>query len=133
MFDKSKVWKQNALLNLESAKQNSSLEDAFFDIACFDAQQALEFILKAILMENNIEYQTAGKNGHDILYLSDLVLEETDFVFEKSEDLTLLATTITSWEEKGRYYTGIKTKEETVRRVLNIYESISKAFTDKYL
>ena len=30
IFDKSKVWKQNALSNLESAKQNSTLEDAFF-------------------------------------------------------------------------------------------------------
>ncbi|GEM_PF-4352464 len=62
-----------------------------------------------------------------------LVLEETDFIFEKSDDLTLLATTITSWEEKGRYYTGIKTKEDTIRRVLNIYDSMCAAFEKKYI
>ncbi len=71
LYNKSKVWKQNSLSNLENAKINNSLEDAFFDIACFDAQQALEFILKAVLKQSSIEYRTSGKEGHDILYLSE--------------------------------------------------------------
>lgn len=124
MYDRSKVLLENALHNLEKSKLGESVDDAHFDIACFNAQQALEFILKAVLLEYKVPYE----REHDILYLSDLIMDKTDFRFEKQTDMEVLATTITSWEEHGRYNSGIRTKEQTVRRVLNIYRSIDAEF-----
>ena len=70
--------------------------DSALDKACFDAQQALEFLMKAILLE----YAVPFEKTHDILYLSGL-LDQTGIVFDQKENLDLLATTITSWEEKA--------------------------------
>lgn len=33
-----------------------SIDDAYLDVACFETQQALEFLIKAILQENGVEY-----------------------------------------------------------------------------
>jgi HEPN domain-containing protein len=120
---------KNAYANLEDAKKGQPLDDAFFDIACYNAQQALEFILKAILLEYNVEFPTKGNEGHNILALTELVIEKTPFRFDKYEELEMIATTITMWETKSRYQTGIRTKEDTVRRVLNIYREIDEEFS----
>lgn len=79
-------------------------DDAFLDIACFETQQAVEFLIKAILLENGVSY---GKT-HDIRYLLSL-LDETGFEFEKKDSLELLSDTITDWEESSRYGKGINT------------------------
>ncbi len=136
MYKRSKVMLKNAEANLNDAKQGQALDDAFFDIACYDAQQAVEFILKSILLLSEVDFPTKGNEGHNILALYDLVNEKTTFEFEKGADLEMLATTITMWEAKGRYHLGIRTKEDTVRRVLNIYkaidEKLSELFIQKY-
>lgn len=131
MYNKSKVQYENTLHNLDMAHNSPEIEDSYFDTACYNAQQTIEFILKAVLLENQITFNK--KTGHDILYLLNLVTENTDFTFDKQDDLKKLSTTITSWEEKGRYYSGIRTKEDTIRRVLNIYKSIDQSFVDRYL
>jgi len=123
MYNRSKVRYQNAKDNVKNASAGGKLSDAFLDTACFDTQQAIEFILKAVLMQKEVRFE----KEHDILYLLGLV-EESGFVFERIDELKLLAATITSWEEKARYSTGIKTKEHTIYRVLNIYDEIEKAF-----
>jgi len=76
-------------------------DDAYLDVACFEAQQALEFLMKAILLENGIVYN----KSHDIRYLFSL-LEEIKFSFDKQEALDLLADTITDWEAGSRYGKG---------------------------
>lgn len=98
-------------------------DDAYLDIACFETQQAIELLLKAILMEYGIAYD----KSHNIRYLYEL-LEETRFTFEKHETLDLLADTITDWEENSRYGKGIRTTVQTVKRVHNIYKSMNEAF-----
>ena len=55
-----------------------SLDEAYLDVACFETQQAIEFLLKAILLENGVRYN----KSHDIRYLLSL-LESIKFTFEK--------------------------------------------------
>lgn len=100
-----------------------SEDDAFLDVACFETQQAVEFLIKAILLENGIPYD----KSHDIRYLL-ILLEEIPFTFEKQEALELLASTITDWEESSRYGKGVRTTVQTLQRVHNIYESMNQAF-----
>ena len=60
------------------ALKRVSEDEAFLDAACFEAQQAIEFLIKAILLENGVPYN----KSHDIRYLYEL-LKETGFTFEK--------------------------------------------------
>jgi len=102
-----------------------SEDDAYLDIACFETQQAIEFLLKTILLEYGIEYNRT----HDIRYLLEL-LNETGFSFEKSDDLDALADTITDWEESSRYGKGVRTSINTVKRIHNIYKCMNEAFIE---
>lgn len=115
-----------SLVMLEQSKTALSRvgeDDAFLDVACFEAQQAIEFLLKAVLLDNGIPYD----KSHDIRYLLS-VLDATDFSFDKYDSLDLLADTITDWEEHSRYGKGIRTSVQTVQRVHNIYKSINEAY-----
>ncbi|MBR1597349.1 MAG: HEPN domain-containing protein [Lachnospiraceae bacterium] len=98
-------------------------DDAYLDVACFETQQALEFLIKAILLENGIGYD----KSHDIRYLLSL-LTETGFTFEKQEALELLSDTITDWEESSRYGKGVRTTVQTIQRVHNIYKNLNETF-----
>lgn len=99
--------------------------EEWLDSACFDAQQAIEFLLKGILLE----YGIAFDKSHSIDYLVSL-LDETSFAFTKHDDLILLASTITSWEEGSRYGQGIRTSVNTVKRIHNIYNNVLEAFLE---
>ncbi|WP_405379633.1 HEPN domain-containing protein [Phascolarctobacterium sp.] len=98
-------------------------DDAYLDAACFETQQAIEFLLKAVLMDNGVPYD----KSHDIRYLLSLV-DQTGFTFDKHDTLDLLADTITDWEEHSRYGKGVRTSVQTVQRVHNVYKSINDAY-----
>ena len=98
-------------------------DDAYLDAACFETQQAIEFLLKAVLMDNGVPYE----KSHDIRYLLSLV-DQTGFTFDKHDTLDLLADTITDWEEHSRYGKGVRTSVQTVQRVHNVYKSINDAY-----
>jgi HEPN domain-containing protein len=100
-----------------------SEDDAYLDVACFETQQAVEFLIKAILLENGIPYS----NSNDIRYLLSL-LESIPFKFDKKDALDVLSDTITDWEEGSRYGKGVRTTVQTVQRVHNIYKSLNDAF-----
>lgn len=99
--------------------------EEWLDSACFDAQQAIEFLLKGILLEYGIVFE----KSHDINYLVSL-LDDSGFEFAKHDDLLILSSTITSWEEGSRYGKGIRTSVNTVKRIHNIYDDILSAFLD---
>lgn len=100
-------------------------DDAYLDVACFETQQALEFLMKAILLENGVAYD----KSHDIRYLLSL-LREIGFTFDKQDALEILSDTVTDWEEGSRYGRGVKTTVQTVQRVHNIYKSMNEAFLE---
>jgi HEPN domain-containing protein len=109
----------------KNALTKASEDEAVLDVACFETQQAVEFLIKAILLENGIAYP----KSHDIRFLLSL-LEQVNFSFEKMDSLDLLADTITDWEENSRYGKGVRTTVQTVQRVHNIYRSMNEAFLE---
>lgn len=98
-------------------------DDAYLDLACFNTQQGMEFLIKAILEENGRVYDKT----HNIRYLLEL-LKDTGFIFDKMEELENISDTITQWEEKSRYGKGVKTMVQTVRKVHNMYNSLNEAY-----
>lgn len=119
MYSRSKIMYEQAIMALGKVAE----DDAYLDIACFETQQAIEFLLKAILLEEGVEY---GKTHH-IGQLLELVLG-TGFTFEKQDVLELLSDTITDWEESSRYGKGIRTTVQTVQRVHNVYKNMNEEF-----
>lgn len=100
-----------------------SIDEAYMDIACFETQQAIEFLLKAILLENGVAYD----KSHNIRYLLSLV-QDTGFTFDKINDLDNLADTITDWEQGSIYGKGIRTTAQTIQRIHNIYKNLNETF-----
>jgi len=98
-------------------------DDAYLDLACFNTQQGIEFLIKAILEENGKVYDKT----HNIRYLLEL-LKDTGFVFDKMEELENISDTVTQWEEKSRYGKGVKTMVQTVKRVHKMYNSLNEAY-----
>ena len=123
MVNRSKVSLKKSKDALETYEICNGEE--WLDSACFDAQQAIEFLLKGILLE----YGESFDKSHDISYLLSL-LNQVGFCFSKENDLILLSATLTSWEEGGRYGSGIRTSTDTVRRVHNIYNDILEAYIE---
>ena len=119
MYSRSVAMQEQSVNAMNKAEQ----DEAYLDIACFETQQALEFLMKAILLENGIAY---GKS-HDIRYLMSQ-MTEIGFSFEKEDSLDLLADTVTDWEESSRYGKGVRTTAQTICRIHNIYRSRNEAF-----
>ena len=119
LYDRSKVSIWKASLSL----QHVAGDDAFLESACFDTQQAIEFILKFILSEHGANY----KKTHDIRYLAEL-LDTTTFKFDKSAELNNMADTITNWETGICCGSDIRTTVEAIHSALDIYKSINDAF-----
>lgn len=114
----------NVALDLAKMALNKVvMDDTYLDLACFNTQQAMEFLIKAILEENGKTYDKT----HNIRYLLEL-LKGTGFAFDKMEDLENISDTITQWEEKSRYGKGVKTMVQTVQRVHNLYENLNEAY-----
>lgn len=126
LYKKSQIFYEDTVHNINLAKTRPKLEDAALDVACFDVQQVIELMLKTILAKNQISFDK--KEGHDIKYLLDLVTKNTDLASSKTEELNTIAHTLTDWEEKGRYSSGIKIKVDTIYRVLNIYKDIDQSY-----
>lgn len=119
LYDRSKVSIWKASLSL----QHVADDDAFLDSACFDTQQAIEFIIKFILSEHGVSY----KKTHDIIYLAGL-LDTTTFKFDKSAELNNMADIITNWETGSCCGSDIRTTIEAIHSAHDIYKSIDDAF-----
>lgn len=121
MLNRSKVSLKKAKDALETFEICNGEE--WLDSACFDTQQAIELLLKGILLGYGVKFE----HSHDINYLLSL-LDNTEFTFSKHDDLMMLSATLTSWEEGSRYGKGVKTSVNTVRRMHNIYDDILQSF-----
>ena len=45
------------LSQAKNALNSVSEDEAYLDVACFETQQAIEFLIKAILLENGIQFE----------------------------------------------------------------------------
>ena len=64
MYSRSLVMLEQSKLALSKV----SIDDAYLDVACFEAQQAIEFLMKAILIDNGIPYNTSFQDLRSIIY-----------------------------------------------------------------
>lgn len=122
MLERSRVSLKKAKDTLETFEICNGR--AWLDSACFDTYQAMEFLLKGILIGYGVEFESA----YDLGYLVTLLDTKTTFTFTKHDDLMLLATTINYWEEVSRYSEGVKTSINTVRQIHNIYNDVLETF-----
>lgn len=117
---------ERAIVSMEIAKTlyaKSDGDDAYMDAACFQTQQAVEFILKAALIDRGIEYPKT----HDIEGLNSL-LTGSGFTYPMSDTVNDLSTTLTTWEAGSRYGQGIRTGVTTMRKVKESFDSIVEAY-----
>ena len=112
-----------AIEQAKNALGKINVDDAYLDIACFLSQQAIKFLMKAILLEYGERY----RKTHDISELLEL-LYSINFHFNREEELELLSSTMTDWEEISRYGKGVRTGIQTVQRVHNIYDEMNRGF-----
>lgn len=113
------------IMQAKDALKKISEDDAYLDIACFETQQAVEFLIKEILTEKGVPYP----KSHDISYLLSLA-KETGFTFDGMDTLELLSSTVTDWEESSRYGKGVRTSADTVRRIHGLYNNMNSAFLE---
>lgn len=119
LYDRYKV----RLRHSKDSLSRAGFDDAELDTAAFDAQQALEFLIKYILDCKNIEY----KKTHDIGVILRLLLS-TGFDFDLKDKALLIASDITKWESESRYGSGVATVKMTIEECYDIIESIDSAW-----
>ena len=91
--DDPREWLNRARSNLALAKNRVS--DAYLEDLCFEAQQAAEKAIKAVMIRRNIEFPYV----HDLAHLLSL-LEEVGEIIPKS---VLRAEELTSYAVDTRY------------------------------
>ncbi|MBQ9384808.1 MAG: HEPN domain-containing protein [Ruminiclostridium sp.] len=111
-------------------------DDLYLDNACVHAQEAVEYMLKGILTEAEVDFPQKGNTGHDIKLLMDRIIAENLFTFDRWDRLYALSKTITSWRSQGSYgLSSIKVKPQTVEEIKNIITELNEAvlisFRDK--
>lgn len=105
-------------------KANSDLKSAqilfdedIYDTSCFHSQQAVEKILKAFLIENNIEIEKT----HDLVKL----IEDCSKVNLNFENLRSSVSRINSYAIDARYPTGHEIHKEEAHDALNEAKKIT--------
>lgn len=105
--------RSNVVLEIsQNCLKHITEDDAYMDMACFNAQQALELLLKHIIECNGIQ----APKTHDI---DDLIIyaETAGFKYSRVDELKGIADTISKWETKSRYGSGIVTTKEKLNKV----------------
>ena len=87
--DDPREWLNRARSNLAMARNR--VPDAYLEDFCFEAQQAAEKAIKAVMISRNIEFPYV----HDLAHLLSLLEEVGEIIPEsvlKAEELTLLCS-----------------------------------------
>lgn len=111
-------------ISLEHAKSDYAKidsHDCYLDSCCFHLQQAIEFLLKAIVEMNGAQYA----ENHDIrANLNILNRLNVDIPCEK--ELRTMASTLYSWETESRYKEGFIAAVKDVDEVLAISKKLEE-------
>ena len=119
-FEEAKRWFMQALRDLKAAKD--SLEDGNYEWSCFQAQQAAEKAVKALLYAHG-----RSSWGHSIVELLDYIREIENI----SEDLYIYARELDRHYIPSRYpnafesgYPGMYYDETTSRRAIEASKTL---------
>lgn len=125
MLGRSYVFRENAIQNMGKVAD----DECYMDVACFNMQQSLELLLKFIIEDRGMQ----APKTHDICDL--LVFVKTaGFVYSKYDALYEMGDTLTKWETRSRYGSGIIS---TIEKLRDVYKHIVqledeyKEFSDK--
>ena len=123
LYRMSKVCIDNAFhclsdMELYQARYDTNMSKANFDIACFYVCRALKHVMQAVLQEYGVEYGTKG----DILGLLNIIQDKTDFRFQIESEIKLVADTVESWEEEGRYGHITSSKQDLLSAISMFYD-----------
>lgn len=119
---KTMLTKANCYIKVaEMCLKTVSIDDAFLDVAAFNVQQGVEFLLKHILIQLNIKYSKT----HDIATLVNLLSKYAPIY---TIELINNADIITSWETESRYELSYLTTIKEIQEGIQIY----KLFLNEY-
>lgn len=116
-------WAMIAMERSKDGLNKIQKDSTYLDFACFDAQRALEFFIKGILLEHSKE----KLNTHNIAELFQN-LKSTGVTFEREDDLESLADTITAWGTTDLYKSDTHATVQLVQAVHDIFFSLRKAY-----
>jgi len=121
-------WLNRARSNLKRAKADFRLEDVYLEDLCFDAQQAVEKAIKAILIFRKVEFPYI----HDLARLL-TILEESGL---KIPDNIKRAETLTPFAVMTRYpavFEPVTEKQykEAVELAANLLHWVEKIITEE--
>lgn len=128
MIERSRVSLEKSKYALNAFRKNDEI--AYLDSACFDAQQAIEFLLKGVLMEYGAFFEEGGLPKHlkhNIGYILNKVTEY-GFTFPSKDALSDISDTITGWEQEWGCGSGIKASVDIVLRAHKMYDDIMSVF-----
>jgi len=121
MYDRFLVSYEKSACMLEKSKSN----DAYLDSACYDLNQAFNFLLRHILLVLGEDYAS----WHDIENLGNF-LYLTGFHFDEEECLANLGTIISKWDNNARYGGGVNVTAHFVREVYKVLDSLHLAYLE---
>ena len=98
-------------------------DDSNLDIACFNAQQSLESLLKYIIETNGMQ----APKTHDIDELL-VYARSSGFTYSDENRLMEMSYKISKWETTSRYGQGIKTTANSLEAVYSHIEKIREEF-----
>ena len=122
LYDRYKRWLKISKDSLAEA----GFDDAALDAAAFNAQQAMEFLLKYIMDCKNVPYHKT----HNIRELL-VGLRDSGFSFDNMDAAMREADRITSWEAGSRYGSGATTVKGLIEDSYKIIESIDTAWIEE--
>lgn len=98
MNDTVKEWLEKAEKDYATARRElAALEDPNYDAVCFHAQQCIEKLMKALL----IQHQVMPGKTHDLAYLNQLLLPVCPEWFWPLEDLRFLTRAAVAFRYPG--------------------------------
>ena len=119
LLSRSNAWMESAKNAMSRIREN----DAFMDCACFNIQQAIEFLLKYELDTIKVKY---GET-HNIMELVRL-FKNSKYDLSTIENLFMMADTITEWEFNIRNGKDIIVTRRRIVMACTIYYDLLDLF-----
>ncbi len=121
---------------LMKPENNPTNDEGIYDLAAYHAQQAVEKILKNVLI-NNFDYDEKDHKfrTHNIAALIDMLegsqIESKRSILDIPNDLRIMSSDISHWEANSRYGDDLSVVKEDIRKVLDMCSTMIKQLEDR--
>ena len=121
-------WMKRAKSNLERAKAGQISEDILFEDLCFDCQQSVEKVLKALLISYDIEFPRTHSIGRLLELIKKVGIEIPETILQAVE--------LTEYAVNARYpgeleELGQQEYEEALETAILVFEWVKKIIDNK--